>query len=651
MKKALKSVFFFILAGAIVFSLTGCKDPVFETDPDRINSTLSGEISISPTSARTGTELVATYTGTEKIHYRWKKDGADVGPDANKFKPTEAGNYSVTATRANYNPKTSNTVNVFLWNGAKPIIMSKYTADPSAHVWPAWNSANSAYEPRLFLYPSRDMEPAAGCDMMDRYHVFSTNNMVDWIDHGEILRRDNLPEGVNGWGDHHKNAKFMWAPDATYREGVVDESSNPRGPYFFFFPHATGPNSGPENEKWGATWKIGVAWSTDPHKGFRTGDPETGTSDAVILKDHLGNELKIGGKQAGNLIDPCVFVDEDLSGNKTYYFMTGGSQECRIAKLRDDMVSLEEPLTELTSMLDRYHEGPWMFFRYTGYPNKTGTKIYYLMYPGHASGGNGADMAYATSTAGPKGPWTYRGSILDPVGTGDTSHGSIVEFNGKWYLFYHNAWLSGGTNNLRSVCVDEVTFNQSGLIQKVTQTTGPVALNGPEYDAAQEAKLTALFGIKDTAWWLEPKDPPPPPPPPDPDDYNEDARYPVTVAPGSSTPSAGVTVNLPATIQLEAGDYVVGHFGGDGYLRFANVSGGTGGEALLELEYASNDGGSMTLDVQGLSEFSISCPKSGSWTKPYVKSYAVIELLPGNNTITISGGALNIRSMAIYFPK
>ena len=66
-----------------------------------------------------------------------------------------------------------------------PFITSVYTADPSAHVWS---------DGRLYVYPSHDMDPPRGCDLMDRYHVFSTENMANWRDEGEILR----PIGVVG---------------------------------------------------------------------------------------------------------------------------------------------------------------------------------------------------------------------------------------------------------------------------------------------------------------------------------------------------------------------------------------------------------------------------------------------------------------------
>src|SRR6266568_4744479 len=108
-------------------------------------------------------------------------------------------------------------------HAANPFITSIYTADPSAHVWS---------DGRLYVYPSRDIDPPRGCDLMDRYHVFSTADMVNWRDEGEILRANQVP-----WG--RKEGGFMWAPDCAYRKGT----------YYYYFPH-------PSGTRWNDTWKI-----------------------------------------------------------------------------------------------------------------------------------------------------------------------------------------------------------------------------------------------------------------------------------------------------------------------------------------------------------------------------------------------------------
>lgn len=85
-------------------------------------------------------------------------------------------------------------------------------------------------------------------------------------------------------------------------------------------------------------------------------------------------------------------------------------------------------------------------------------------------------MRYSTSNS-PYGPFKDGGVILDATSC-DTTHGSIVEYKNHWYMFYHNSDLSG-RGNLRSVCVDEVFFNEDGSIQKVNQTKDGVSAVGP----------------------------------------------------------------------------------------------------------------------------------------------------------------------------
>ena len=63
----------------------------------------------------------------------------------------------------------------------------------------------------------------------------------------------------------------------------------------------------------------------------------------------------------------------------------------------------------------------------------------------------------------PYGPFTYRGVILTPV-VGWTTHHSILEFKGKWWMFYHDSTLSEGKTHLRSVKVRELAYNPDGSI-------------------------------------------------------------------------------------------------------------------------------------------------------------------------------------------
>ncbi|MDR0456328.1 MAG: leucine-rich repeat domain-containing protein [Treponema sp.] len=94
-------------------SLTGCPEPDPGPTVDPLPE-LTGTVSISPShGVTTGTELNASYGGTETVTYQWNKGGEAI-PDAtgNKYTPSEAGSYTVTASAAGYMGKTSAAVNV-----------------------------------------------------------------------------------------------------------------------------------------------------------------------------------------------------------------------------------------------------------------------------------------------------------------------------------------------------------------------------------------------------------------------------------------------------------------------------------------------------------------------------------------------------------
>lgn len=79
------------------------------------------------------------------------------------------------------------TLSLVFWFAAaiNPPITVRYTADPSAHVWPG-------DEGRLWIYSSHDREDASTYDTMDRYYVYSTLDMVNYQSHGLALHLDNV---------------------------------------------------------------------------------------------------------------------------------------------------------------------------------------------------------------------------------------------------------------------------------------------------------------------------------------------------------------------------------------------------------------------------------------------------------------------------
>ncbi len=314
----------------------------------------------------------------------------------------------------------------------EPLITTMYTADPSAHV----------FEGKLYIYPSHDLDhdnPGTNdgdqFDMED-YHVFSMESAQSpLVDHGEVLHVRDVPWAI----------MQMWAPDAAFKDGT----------YYLYFPARDMEH----------IFRIGVATSSSPAGPF------------VAETDYI---------QGSFSIDPCVFLDDD--GQAYMYFggLWGGQLEKwqtgefdaeatepiatqpalgpRVAKLSADMLSFDGEAVEV-SIVDengkpitagdrsrRFFEASWM-------PKSNGP--YYLSY----STGDTHYIAYATSES-PTGPFVFRGYILFPV-IGWTTHHSIVEFDGKWYLFYHDSSLSGGVTHKRSMKFTELFYNPDGTIKPI----------------------------------------------------------------------------------------------------------------------------------------------------------------------------------------
>ncbi|PSN73650.1 Arabinanase/levansucrase/invertase [Corynespora cassiicola Philippines] len=313
----------------------------------------------------------------------------------------------------------------------EPIVTHVYTADPSAH----------AFNGKLYIYPSHDRENDIGFndngdqyDMVD-YHVFSMDEVGGPVtDHGIALKQEDIP-----WV-----SKQLWAPDAATKNGK----------YYLYFP---------ARDKEGV-FRVGVAVSDKPEGPFKP-EPEP-------IKGSFS-------------IDPATFVDDD--GQAYLYFggIWGGQLQCwttgkfdrdayngqeaqegpalcaKVAKLNDDMVSLASDPQDVVILDEagqqiqatdhdrRFFEAAWLH-KYNG--------KYYFSY----STGDTHYLCYATSD-NPLGPFTYGGRILEPV-IGWTTHHSIAEFKGKWYLFYHDSSLSGGVSHLRCVKIREIKYDAEGKI-------------------------------------------------------------------------------------------------------------------------------------------------------------------------------------------
>ena len=280
------------------------------------------------------------------------------------------------------------------------------TADPSAHVWE---------DGRIYLYTSHDLECQEDFWMKD-WHVFSSDDLTHWTDHGACLSVDELD-----WADN-----YAWAPDCAYKDGM----------YYFCFPAGTGYKDrvNPENStKW---MGLGIAASTSPTGPFED------IIGAPLFTDPYAN-------------DPCLFVDTD--GQAYLYFHGAKGSDWLVAKMADDMKRIEGDFIRMDmGGYEPKMEGPWVFKR-----NDT----YYFTMPE-----NNRKLTYYMSDS-PTGPWEYKGLIMDGEGNANNHH-SIVEFKGQWILFYHR-WLPNESDcgkAQRRVCAEYLQFNEDGTIQPVKRS-------------------------------------------------------------------------------------------------------------------------------------------------------------------------------------
>lgn len=315
---------------------------------------------------------------------------------------------------------------------SQPLVKHIYTADPSAHV----------FDGRVYIYPSHDRESDIPFDdigshfAMEDYHVLSMNTPdSEAIDHGIALHVKDVP-----WA-----AQQMWAPDAALKDQM----------YYLYFPA----------KRADGIFQIGMASSNSPTGPF------------------IPESKAITGSYS---IDPAVFADDDgkyymyfggIWGGQLQYYRENNFNERnqepmphqkalgpRVALLTDDMKQFAEPVREIV-IIDqdgnpllagdnekRFFEASWVH-KYKG--------KYYFSY----STGDTHFICYATGDS-PYGPFTYRGIVLDPV-VGWTNHHSIVEFEGNWYLFYHDSSLSRGITHLRSVKVTPLKHNEDGSIELI----------------------------------------------------------------------------------------------------------------------------------------------------------------------------------------
>ena len=327
-------------------------------------------------------------------------------------------------------------------NAQNPFVQTWFTSDPAPMVC----------GDRMYVYTGHD-EDNADFFWMQEWRVYSTEDMVNWTDHGSPLALES----------------FSWADDRAWASQTIERD----GKYYWYIC---------AHSKLSGGMAIGVAVSDSPTGPF---------------KDAIGKPLFENG--SWDHIDPTVMIDDDGQA-----WLMWGNPQCYYLKLNRDMISYSGELGRLDmteeafggpimskrekgkQYKDSYVEGPWLTKR---------NGVYQLLY---AAGGVPEHIAYSTASS-PTGPWKYAGEIMPLSNTGSfTNHCGVADFKGHSYFFYHTGKLPKGGGFGRSVAVEEFKYNADGSFPKILPTdegVKPIATFNP-YRKVEAETMAWGYGLK-----------------------------------------------------------------------------------------------------------------------------------------------------------
>lgn len=369
---------------------------------DKEEKRLTVYVSKSNTANKEAAELTfllqenAALIGTDSVYLPFG-ESVDVDFSVTTDGKEELQTWEVTAVRCN-----------------NPVIPGQY-ADPDIDV----------FDDKYYLYMTTD--GFAGWSGT-KFHVFSSENLVDWTDEGVIL--DVAGKDV-AW-----SVGSAWAPSIEERNGKY---------YFYFCAKKPSGDS-----------CIGVAVADSPVGPFTAMPEPLMTMD--ICKEH--------NVTMGQTIDPSVFTDEDGTA-----YLLFGNGAAAVVKLNEDMVSADLSTLKNYQGVREFREAITVtkrngVYHYTWSCDDTGSENYHVNY-------GTSDSIY--------GPVTYRYTILekrteeDILGTG---HHCILQIPGEdeYYIAYHRFFtplnrFTDGKGFHRETCIDAVSFDETtGWMLPVTPT-------------------------------------------------------------------------------------------------------------------------------------------------------------------------------------
>lgn len=340
--------------------------------------------------------------------------------------------------------------------------LNEYIPDGEPHV----------FGDRIYLYGSHDKEGGETFCMRD-YTVWSApvDDLSDWRCEGVTYSAKQDPD--------YPNRKYMYAPD------VVQGND---GRYYLYYcmsgDFGVGGYYGPISvavcdTPAGKYEYIGCVHYADgtPMKKYVCFDPaalnDNGTIRVYYGTQYLGESVDVLKNDEEKL--KTVMERFDKPREEVLGTPDNVNGACTVT-LCDDMLTVKDEArhiipyeTEGTSF--EGHE----FFEASSI-RKIGDK-YYFVYSSQLN----HELCYATSDY-PDRDFTFGGTIVsngdvgmdgrtadDRLNMTGTTHGSIIEINGQWYVFYHR--LTHKSDYSRQACAEKISIAPDGSIKQVEITS------------------------------------------------------------------------------------------------------------------------------------------------------------------------------------
>lgn len=269
---------------------------------------------------------------------------------------------------------------------------------------------------RVYVFTSEDPPDNTG-PVIVKHRLYSSDDLCNWTDHGPVIQLKDVP-----WA-----REFIWAPDWIKK-----------GDTFYYFV--------PAPQQKGGFRRIGLMTAKTP------------TGPYVSMEQPMKLDGDFGG-------DPAVFLDDD----NTAYLYWSIKGKAKGGKLKADMTDVEGEVRTLEGV-PRHMEGCSVFKR---------NNIYYLTHVTTKPSKRVQYLAYSMADH-PLGPFRPQGHYAQMAQGANNIHQSQIEFNGQWYVFYHDTSLAYDSNPIkrrRAVRLDKLEFNADGTIKPVVwTTTGPPPL-------------------------------------------------------------------------------------------------------------------------------------------------------------------------------